>query len=76
MNPTRPGYQTTEFWLTLMTALLSCLVATGVIEPENRQVLQENLDSIIVKSAAILGNAVVIYQYIASRVALKKGDRS
>ena len=76
MNSTRPGYQTTDCWLTLMTALRSCLVATGVIEPENRAVLEQNLSGIIVKTAAILGNAVVIFHYIASRVALKKGDRS
>ncbi len=76
MNPTRPGYQTTEFWLTLMTAVLSCLVATGVVSSEDRMVIERAMNDIVVKTAAIVANAVVIYQYISSRVALKKGDRT
>jgi hypothetical protein len=76
MNPTRPGYRTTEFWLTLFTALLSCLVATGVVAPDDRLVLERAMNEIVVKTVAIIANAVVIFQYIASRVALKKGDRT
>jgi hypothetical protein len=31
MNPTKPGWQTTEFWLALAAKLLGALLATGVI---------------------------------------------
>lgn len=32
---TKPGYKTTEFWLTLVYALLSSLVVSGVIPSES-----------------------------------------
>lgn len=29
----KPGYKTTEFWLTLVATLISFLVASGVLDP-------------------------------------------
>lgn len=34
MNETKPGYKTTEFWLTLLTQAVGILTMTGVIKPE------------------------------------------
>jgi hypothetical protein len=34
MNETKPGYKTTEFWLTLLSQTVGILTLTGVIKPE------------------------------------------
>ncbi len=32
MNETKPGYKTTEFWLSLLATLLGFLLASGVMD--------------------------------------------
>lgn len=39
----KPGYQTTEFWLTLLATLIGALLASGVLndaDPQQHKVLQ------------------------------------
>lgn len=33
VQPTKPGWKTTEFWLTLATSLIGAFMASGLIQP-------------------------------------------
>ena len=33
MNDTKPGYKTTEFWLSLAAMLIGALLASGILDP-------------------------------------------
>jgi hypothetical protein len=57
-----PGYKTTEFWLTLLTTLMSALVATGLIGPDTQAA----------KVAATVTMVLASIGYTASRATVKK----
>jgi len=67
MNQTRPGYKTTEFWLSLLATLIGLLMASGALDqlPE---------DSWIAK---LIGGVVAVLAalgYSASRAKVKSGQ--
>jgi len=67
MNQTRPGYKTTEFWLSLLATLIGLLMASGALDqlPE---------DSWIAK---LIGGAVAVLAalgYTAGRAKVKSGQ--
>lgn len=71
----KPGYQTTEFWLSLLFNLLSVLALLGVITAEEAEELHDAAEVIVaavMAIIAILGPAMVNVRYIASRTELKK----
>jgi hypothetical protein len=57
----KPGYQTTEFWLTVLTYLLTGLVMSNVFP----------VDSIWIKVATFGLNALATFGYTMSRGAAK-----
>ena len=64
MNETKPGYKTTEFWLSLLATLLGFLLASGVMDavPEESWI------------AKLIGGAVAVLAtlgYSASRAKVK-----
>ena len=68
MTPTdKPGWQTTEFWITLATQVVAVLVLTGVIKPEN----QELALSIGTQIVTGLLAAVLAITYIVARFKVK-----
>lgn len=64
-NPVEPGYTTTEFWVTLVTALLGVLTAFNVIHFTNAQT------QVVVGFSALVIPAVA---YIISRGVRKKSS--
>lgn len=38
---TKPGYKTTEFWMTLVATLIGMLYASGVVAPEGTSALEK-----------------------------------
>ena len=67
----KPGYKTTEFWLSLVVAILPVLVAGGVFS----QTQADGLGELAVVVAGLLGafgvSGVVVREYIKSRTAIK-----
>lgn len=67
MTEPKPGYETTEFWVSLIVAALGVLVATGVISPAQASEAQQQ--------AATWAGALVIVataiSYIVGRVFVK-----
>jgi hypothetical protein len=54
----KPGYKTTEFWVTIIIQILGILMVTGTITPEQSDVLGQSavqLGGIIAAVAAAFG---------------------
>lgn len=70
----KPGYVTSEFFLTAVSSLVGLGIMLGYISPEQGQTLQENakilIDAIEIGIGALLAIVPVIV-YIASRTNLK-----
>lgn len=60
----KPGYKTTEFWLSLAAVLVGAVAASGVIPAET---VWERIVGLVVSALAALG-------YTGARLALKKAD--
>ena len=66
MDSTKPGYKTTEFWLSLLATLLGFLLASGVMDTVPEQSWIARLVGGAVAALASLG-------YSASRAKVKAG---
>lgn len=64
MNTTKPGYKTTEFWLSFAAVIVGAIQASGIVPSEGpwNQVL----------GMAI--SALVALGYTGARMAMKKGS--
>lgn len=62
----KPGYKTTEFWLTSVASLLGLLFASGIIAPEGTDGLS--------KAFALIATALTAMGYSVSRGLAKKGS--
>lgn len=67
----KPGYKTTEFWVTLLVNLAAIGAAFGVLSGEQAQALTEAAPQLAVVIVLILAGAAVGIRYIGSRQALK-----
>lgn len=63
----KPGYKTTEFWLTLVSTLVGGAVALGLLPNAEGEQLQGGLAAIITGVFAVIPVAV----YVWSRVKIK-----
>ena len=66
-GPLKPGWKTTEFWLTLGTFIVSGFVLTGVISQGNRDTTGAIVSHVIESVSLIIAQAGVVYKYIHSR---------
>lgn len=67
MTNLKPGFLTTEFWVTAIVSILSVLAGFGVIGPQDQTQLMEAAKAIVGGVSAVL----FILHYIESRKALK-----
>lgn len=70
MTP-KPGYQTTEFWIAIVSQLLALLMIAGVITPQDKTTLEGALSSLVAAIATIVASAWVVIRYIDARYNLK-----
>lgn len=75
MNPNRPGWQTSEFWIALVSQVLSLLVIAGYLSAAGRSTLEGALANGIASAFAFASSAAVVIRYIQSRTALKQDMR-
>lgn len=69
MQP-KPGYKTTELYVTLITTLIAVLVATGTLSPEEGEDLKGAINSAI-QAALALAGALTPIAYVISRTYVK-----
>ena len=60
----KPGYKTTEFWLSVAAAVLGGLMASGTIVPESTEA----------QVIGLAASALVALGYTGARLSLKKND--
>jgi hypothetical protein len=67
MATPKPGYKTTEFWLTAAATLITTLSITGVIGPNDSGTLITLVKDVVAGGVALFG----LIAYVAGRVKLK-----
>src|SRR3989440_12781344 len=73
VEPTRPGYQTTEFWTAFTGQLLALLTILGILQGPEAVTLQAAVSKCVAATCMLLSNAWVVVRYIPSRTALNQG---
>lgn len=68
----KPGYKTTEFWISAVNALLMIGVGFGVINAEQQDELSGAIGQAIVAGFALVAAIVPVIEYIRSRTAVKQ----
>ena len=70
--PLRPGWQSSEFYATVVSQLLSLLVIGGVITTNDRVTVEGAAVTGIAALIALISSAKIVCNYIASRSQLKQ----
>jgi hypothetical protein len=71
IDPIKPGYQTSEFWLTILHQVLMILVVLGVVTQGDSVGLESNISKAIISAFALVGSVISVYKYIHSRTIVK-----
>ncbi|MBW1848945.1 MAG: hypothetical protein JRJ27_17790 [Deltaproteobacteria bacterium] len=76
----KPGWKTTEFWVTLGIQIVGVLLLTGILSPDEATKLNTALpdagilvDKIITQVTALAAIVVSAYRYVVGRSDVKKG---
>lgn len=67
----KPGYLTTEFWLTLSAQVIPLLVIFGLIPDSDKDSVGQFISSAIAQASAFIASAIAIWKYIQSRLEVK-----
>lgn len=67
----KPGWQTTEFWTTLLSQGLTLLTLLGVLSNTEAQTLESAASQCITAVFLFLTNCLIVLRYIQARVAVK-----
>lgn len=68
----KPGWQSSEFWITLLGQVLAVLALTGAINVGDRAQLETALTNAVTAIFALSASAAVVIRYIRSRTELKQ----
>lgn len=71
----KPGVKTTEFWLTLVAAVLGVLVAGGFLTPEESAQAQSVVEALIEQLAGVVIAVGPIVAYIRARAEVKAAGK-
>lgn len=67
----KPGYQTSEFWLTLVANLLPIVVLMGFLTTEESQLIQDQIVQVVALGSPFIVATASLIMYIYSRVKIK-----
>lgn len=70
-DPIKPGWQTTEFWTTMVTQGISVLVIVGLVNSSESSTLADSLTKMITALFSLLVSSSTVLNYIKARVAVK-----
>ena len=67
----KPGWRTTEFWMSIVASLIGVFAATGAFTPEQASALNQGMTEIV----GTLTPVLAAFGYTLSRGQAKKGIR-
>ncbi len=70
----KPGYMTTEFWLTLLAQVVPILVLTGVVSSADAQGVTDSTTHAVEGIGSTAVAVAALWKYIQSRADLKKTE--
>lgn len=73
-SPVKPGWQTTEFWQTIIVQALAFATILGVVSPADSAGLGSGLASMVQNVVALFIAGGTVVQYISSRTKVKAGS--
>ena len=73
-SPVKPGWQTTEFWQTIIVQGLAFATILGVVSPADSAGLGSGLASMVQNVVALIIAGGTVVQYISSRTKVKAGS--
>ncbi len=68
----KPGWQTTEFWLSLASQVIAVLVLTGVVPQQDQSTLAGIVANAITGAFAVIAAVTMGVTYIQNRTSIKK----
>lgn len=74
-SPVKPGWQTTEFWQTIIVQGLAFATIVGVVSPADSAGLGSGLASMVQNVVALLIAGGTVVQYISSRTKVKEAAK-
>lgn len=82
MDEIKPGFKTSEFWVTVGVQVVAMLALFGIFTPEQVKDLGVQLpeigtlvNEVITKITALGAMVITAYRYITGRSAVKKGAK-
>lgn len=73
-SPVKPGWQTTEFWQTIILQGLALATILGVVSPADSAGIGGGLASMVQNVVALIIAGGTVVQYISSRTKVKAGS--
>jgi len=67
----KPGYKTSEFWISISGQILAVLVLIGLLAPGDQETLGVSIAKSVEAIGVIIANAAVVIHYIKSRTIIK-----
>ena len=67
----KPGYQTSEFWLTLAASVVGLLAILWGLSPAEQADLAAQVKGVVAAVAGLVANAYSVWKYVEARTALK-----
>ncbi len=67
----KPGYKTSEFWLTLATAAIGLVAVLWGLSPAEQADIVRHVEGAIVAVGGLVANAYAVWKYVEARTALK-----
>lgn len=69
----KPGYQTTEFWVTAANTVITLLATVGLVSSSAAAEVRDPIMQSVGAAVVLAQNAAMVIYYIKGRVALKQG---
>ena len=69
----KPGWQTSEFWLTLAAQVIPVLVLLGVLTPDQSSGVNDAVANVIKDAFALLASVIPVAVYVWGRAKVKSG---
>jgi hypothetical protein len=70
---TKAGYKTSEFWVTVVSVVFSCLYLVGIIsEKQQSEELIHIVSTALESCIVVAGQLYVFYRYVKGRTEVKK----
>lgn len=70
-EPVKPGWKTTEFWVTIIGQAVALGVVVGIVQPSDQGTIADAASKAVQGVFALIVSGATILSYISARVRLK-----